>query len=149
MDWWDVLKSTGLIGVPFLIGKYLWKKAVTDEIQKVGAKADQAAKSADQANVAVQSVPDLVCQLKSDMGESLSKMSNHYAHAIQVTEEARDLNRETRKAVAAMRDNTDLEIKKFQMFGGKFVQRLKKIEEDVEKLKVGKVYIVGDGKKKS
>lgn len=144
----EILKGTGAIALPFILGKWLWKKAVTEEIQKVGEKADAAAKAANAANESVRSVPPLVAEFSGKVAEDLSKMSIHYAEAVKTTAEAKELMHATQIKIKTLEDHTDIELTKHKLFGGKFAVRLKKVEEDVEQLKVGKVTVIDKGKKK-
>ena len=146
MEWgqitfWELMKLTGLITVPFILGKWLWKKAVTEEIQKVGEKADAAQKAAVDARNSVIGVSPLVAKFSQDASESLSKMSVHYAEAVKTTEEVKLL-------IKDVAHKTDMELEKQKQFAGKFAGRLRVVEEEVDKLKLGKVIVIGDKNKK-
>lgn len=144
----EIVKMAGGLAIPFALGKWLWKKAVTEEIQKVGVKADAAAKAAKEAKDSVEEVPKLLTQFSQRVADDLSKMSIHYSDSVKATAEATRINLAAKIEMEKLKHTADIELTKFKIFGGKFAVRLGKVEEEVAKLKVGKVVVIGDDKRK-
>ncbi len=154
MEWghitfWELVKDFGFLAVPFTLGKYLWKKTITDEILKAQSEARKAAQAAEEAKESVKTVPPLIAEFSQEVATNLSKMSIHYAEAVRTTSEANNLVHEANIKIKAVEDKTDIELTKFKIVGGKLGQRMSKAEQDIENLKMGKIIVVGDkGKKK-
>lgn len=124
--------------MPFAIGKWLYRKVVLDEIQKVAVIAENARQEAFEANESIKKMPATLSKYSQEVSENLNKMTVHYADAVKITAEAKTM-------IEVNKYKYDTELREIKIAGGRILRRVVKTEAEVEEL--GKVIIVGDKKK--
>lgn len=134
----EILKDLGELTVPFAIGKWLYRKVVLDEIQKVAVIAEGARREACEANESLKRVPETLSKYSQEVSANLNKMTVHYADAVKITAEAKSM-------IEVTRTKYDVEIREIKMAGGRILEKLHKNEAEIKEL--GKVIVVGDKKK--